>query len=486
MTTKTLTLKLATVALALSTYTFNSCKEDEPEYSFDDCISTVKFSEINDGDILQGETTNFSRLLDIKKKYNTKNDIKYGYNVFVGTSKENLKKIDNIYKEYELQPFTMYYLECVPYIINGSDTAYGNKKELKFYSIPELELVLNRDFGDGEIATNINWKLQYFYKNEGENSRNRKYYEYTETPISVSANLITKVDTAYNKGTIEFSVDENTCYIKQGGTREKPDFPAYINKYWKDGKTVMRYESIIYDANVTVGIQIGDTSINVNNSIQTILMDKQQCVCDKDLNVYRIAKIGNKTWTIDNYIGLHEYDNSNLENVSSPFYGENEYLHFYLFGNDLSKSPIIGYHAATNEDWEDLENFYGIVYPSDTLNMDLAKKIAEKDSSLQKYFTKEGAWYELLSSFGWQDDEGNFITREQGAFNAIPIGLYIETHYYIPGIVTYWEERYDIIGVYNMVAYRPYGGGATRIITNNGIAKCKDGDGRYSVRFVKD
>ena len=473
---------LFTLAASAMILNLSGCKDDDEDfdYTFENCVERVtNFTNIQNGDTISTKEINIGNIEGVVLIKNGINDVEGTNLIYMGTSKENMHKVES--GMIQLSPFTCYYLESVPCIIHDEDTIYGEKKELKFYSIPKHELALTADYGDGEIAANIHWKLKYYYENEDSHS-NHKYYTYEGSFSSVKVCLTTDVDTIYNNEIKEYAANADSCYITQGGTREKPDYPAYIYRYWKDGKTVMRYESIIYDVNATVCIQIGDESINVKNTIQTILMDKQQFVCDKDLNIYRITKIGNKTWTIDNYIGLHEYDDSNLDNVPSPFYGENEYLHFYAFDR-FGESPIKGYHVATNEDWEDLENFYGIIYPSDTLTMDLAKKIAEKDSSLKKYFTTEGAWYELLSSFGWQDDEGNFTTREQGPFNAIPIGIYFERPWYGGGV---WYEMYDIIGVYNMVAYLPYGGGAIRIITNNGIAKCKPGSARYGVRFVKD
>ncbi|MCQ2375470.1 MAG: hypothetical protein MJ069_06200, partial [Salinivirgaceae bacterium] len=195
------------------------------------------------------------------------------------------------------------------------------------------------------------------------------------------------------------------------------------------------YDPVIYDFCFDVAVPVGENTISVKDTIRGILMDKQNCVCDYEFNIYRIAKIGNKVWTLDDYRGSTRMI-SPWEIVHKSwlidFYGYNEYLYnpmawsygSYLFPPYIN-GYIKGYHEANEEDWKDLLMYLGINAKTDTLDLydenDLIK-LGNTDTTLNRYFATNGAVYELFSSYGWTDSVGNFTETYQGVFNAVPKG----------------------------------------------------------------
>lgn len=485
-------LLLAATATAFVALNFTSCKEDEFDLSFENCVEKVSPISISDGDTIRSKTIGFQGASAIIKDGLWM--VRCNSLTYIGLSKDKMKLFSG--KKIDLQPFVTYYIESTPYIVHDNDTVFGEKQEIKFYSIPKTELVLTADYGNKEIAANIHWKLRYYYEEEDEYVHpdpyteaelQRTYYDYEGTPSSVNVNIITNYDTTYNKDALDFPVDVDSCYIRQDGTREKPDYPAYIYRYWKDGKTIMYYDPVIYDFCFNIKIPLGEEKFSVKDTIRSILMDKSNCVCDHEFNIYRTKKIGNKVWTIDNFRGHIKNSNGKQYDPDvSPFYGGRECL-YTLFD---AFNYIQGYHVATENDWNDLENFYGIVYPDNmgTLaDQDVQQKLFREDTALQKYFSTVGAWSELLSAFGWQDDNGDFV-NEQGAFNAVPAGFEVDST--CQGSYGSYIHA-EIKGVYRVAVIHSAYNTNARIISwhYKGIAKCDPdamGIQLGSIRFVKD
>jgi len=491
-------LLLVATAAAFVALNFTGCKEkgeDEFDLSFENCVESVSSMEINDGDTIRSKTI-YLKSSSVIIKDGIKN-VKGKCLLYVGTSKDKMELLSN--GEIELQPFVTYYIESTPFIVHDNDTVFGEKQEIKFYSIPKVDLALTADYGDGEIAANIHWKLQYYYENEdrkvyGKTSDNplvpeyyydkafikHKYYDYEGIPSAVNVNLITNYDTTYNKGVLDFPAEVDSCYITQGGTREKPDYPAYIYRYWKDGKTIMYYDPVIYDFCFNVGIPVGDIECSVRDTIRGIFMDKSNCTCDYEYNIYRTAKIGNKIWTIDDYRGAtflsvaHPYHI--LRGDSIDFYGYKEYLYNpYLAGYGKGKY-IKGYHEANEEDWNDLMSYFGINAKTDTLrlNKNICQKLEKADTTLSNYFNKDGAVQELFSSYGWTDSNGNLTETYQGVFNAVPKGN--------KDLTCYGQGKYASFNLKRSSRYISY------IISKDygGIALGSSGDIYGSIRYVKD
>lgn len=472
MNTKHLLLAATAAFVALN---FIGCKEkDDFDYTFENCAyfwgihiessytdGRMEYYQIFNAETVIVHGNRVKIYQDVQRKTKL-DDVETGSIISLGTSKNDMTIIPDD-ELIPIKPFMVYYIESIPFIVHNSDTSFAEKQFYKFYSIPNHKLDLTADYGDGEIAANIHWQIKYSYDGLGISHTEFLNINYNGPITAIKVSMTTDVDTSYNKNVIDFPVNIDSCYITPGGTREKPDFPAYINKYWKDGKTIMRYEPIIYNVNVTATVPVGDTSINVSNNIKTILMDRQQCVCDNDFNIYRIAKFGNKVWTIDDCI-----INSSERGVKSDFYGGNNY--FY----DVDYSyEVPGYHMATKEDWNELFDYFEMERPSTSIGLrdGYMEKLLAKDTSMQKYFSNKGNWEYLLSQYGWSDSEKIYSNVADGLFNAVPAGVYnIETHKI--------EGEYEFASLYcrggSLIISRHYQGVA--LISNI----------RGSTRLVKD
>lgn len=476
-------LLLATTAAVFVTLNFTSCKEDEFDLSFENCVEKVSPISISDGDTIRSKTIGFQGASAIIKDglwMVRRNSLTY-----IGLSKDKMKLFSG--KKIDLQPFVTYYIESTPFIVHDNDTVFGEKQEIKFYSIPKHELVLTADYGDGDIAANIHWKLRYYYEEEDKYVRpdpnaykelQHTYYDYDGTPSAVNVSLITSYDTTYSKDALDFPVDVDSCYIKQGGTYGKPDYPAYIYRYWKDGKTIMYYDPVIYDFCFNIKIPLGEEEFSVKDTIRSILMDKSNCTCDWDFNIYRIAKIGNKVWTIDDYRGSTRSSSTGkpiLHGEVIDFYGYDEYLYNPMYQGYGDSKYIKGYHEANEEDWKDLMAYFGINLNADTLKFsaddNIFLKLEKADTSLSHYFTNNGSVQELFSAYGWTDSSGNLTETYQGVFNAIPKGNKDNSHY---GQGKYAFFRFNSIICY--IISKDYGG----------IARGYSWHEYGSIRFVKD
>ncbi|MCQ2374616.1 MAG: hypothetical protein MJ069_01765 [Salinivirgaceae bacterium] len=489
------TKKLLTIAaMACVALNFTSCKDEEFDLSFEKCVSEVDAIKIKDGDTICKRSINLKMPV-----YTNYESVKGRSLIKVGTSKENMSVVGAT--SIELEPFAIYYVEATPYIVHGNDTTFGDTQEIKFYSIPKHDLALTADYGNGDIAANIHWKLQYYYEEDdkvvyeattdnpfeaGYSSATKhiihNYYECNNLASMVNVNLITSYDTAYNKSAMTFPVSVDSCYIAQGGTRERPDYPAYIYRYWKDGKTIMHYDPVIYDFCFDVAVPVGESTISVKDTIRGILMDKQNCVCDYEFNIYRIAKIGNKVWTLDDYRGptRMEYPLEIVhKNWLIDFYGYNEYLYNFVNSYGYGINYLKGYHEANEEDWNDLLMYLGINEKTDTLSMydeNVLIKLGNTDTTLNRYFATNGAVHELFSSYGWTDSVGNFTETYQGVFNAVPKGgVYSSIKYdnLIRGKYAFFRSK----GLTCYIISKNYGG-----IAIGGHSFLYLG----SIRFVKD
>jgi len=240
----------------------------------------------------------------------------------------------------------------------------------------------------------------------------------------------------------------------------------------------MYYAPVIYDFRFNIKIPLGEEEFSVKDTIRSILMDKSNCTCDWDFNIYRIAKIGNKVWTIDDYRGSTRSSSTGkpiLHGEVIDFYGYDEYLYNPMYQGYGDSKYIKGYHEANEEDWKDLMAYLGINLNADTLKFsaddNIFLKLEKADTSLSHYFTNNGSVQELFSAYGWTDSSGNLTETYQGVFNAIPKGNKDNSHY---GQGKYAFFRFNSIICY--IISKDYGG----------IARGYSWHEYGSIRFVKD
>lgn len=448
---------LALLMLALVSFGFIAC-EEEDEYSWDNCIERVS-TPLKDDYTIYSQVLNKDEVVEVIARKGM-DKIETGCEMSIGTSKDNMTKLTD--QDYTLAPFSQYYVTYTPYFKNGDNIIYGEEKTVKINAIPPgkyFEARLN--YGDGESAANIHWKVMYQYDGE-------ETYKRYDGPVKfVSVTLSSDENVQYKKEPIEFPAETDSCYIS-----ESSDVPAYTYRYWKDGKAVMRYFPIVYNFNVKVTIPIGeDGYYNFHETLKGILLDKQRFICDKDYNLYRIAKIGDQIWTIDNAISLKKIDKDASYTVAtSNFYGGDEF--FFRDWNWIS--PISGYHQAYDKNWDELFSYYNIEMPQEKIpyNDEEIEKLLAHDPSMQKYFSTSKNWDSLLSEIGWQDGNDNSLALKSGVFNVMPTGIVK-----LDGKTTCGENEFASLsyGSSGVVLFSKY---------YNGIALFDRG-GLASIRLVK-
>ncbi len=391
--------------------------------------------------------------------------------ISIGTSKENMTELTE--QSYKLEPFSQYWVTYNPFVYYGNDTIYGEEETRKYYAIPtDCKLHIDVDYGNGEPAINLHCNLLYWYTY---NYNESEHQCYNGNVSSAHIAIWPDDNTTYKMDTIKFPIDTDSCCITQGGTFDNPEIPAYTIKYWEDGKTVMRYLPVVYNIEATVTITVGDKDFAYTERIKDILMDKQKFTCDEDFNIYRVAKIGNQIWTIDNAYPITERLCEGDQILTSNFYGGCEYL-FELFYEKYYHETKLGFHTAWDEDWMELLSYYGIQFPEKSISYEDFDKMYAHDTCMQKYFSSEGNWECLLSDFGWKYNEGYIKDTTLVGFNALPIGGY-----------TIYRDNSGIVCGEDEFAMFKMGYNKLLIISSfyNGIARYNNSHVGAAIRMVK-
>lgn len=336
--------------------------------------------------------------------------IEFGYK----TSEETYYHKGN---KFTLEPFKKYEILMHPYIEVDGDTISSIKdsgplyKEYSFIAIPDCEYKIDMDHGDGETAMALTWNIKFF------NPDNNRYEKYSnEDAFSYTIELTPKDS---EKGGVSKSIDVagegNSCYFKPDNASE-----AYDEVYWYDGKSIKYVDAVLYDASVIVKAKIDDEEVNIADCKKRncFFMDKQRFVSDLDNNLYRIEKLGNRVWTLDDLRYKQSYFS-----LSEFYVSEDGFIIFGFWG----KTPIPGYHISTEADWEDLEGFLGIRYPENSRYWpnDVVLERMDWDNPSEEFLNdfSKGCWKVFASPYGWKDDNGEYIDNHMmSIFNAPHIG----------------------------------------------------------------
>ncbi|MCR5696908.1 MAG: fibrobacter succinogenes major paralogous domain-containing protein [Marinilabiliaceae bacterium] len=395
------------------------------------------------------------------------------YVYYIGKSADALEETT---AEVTLEPYTQYFW-CAQAKTEGDE---GERTEVRtFYCVPNL-LELTTDNGDGEYAAIIKWNMAETFQS-----------------VTVTA-------TANHEGyelepqTISSGVDSCCFSLKRNASDPTKD-NAFV-QYWDDEHGIYA-EPVVYDFKVEAKIQVGDKTFTLTKSAKECILDKKHVVRDREFNVYRVVKIGSQTWLADDFRVTKYYDGSPIEYVVSELptgatgllYRSNT-----LRGNELlAKVTPKGYHISTNEDWLQLEEFYGItsneVPTSNTLGFVISKDTTNMEVRYREKIVKESfgieqrVGYFLESAFDWAKTNDTNQTGESFMFNAKPFGY-----------ANYLGHRacYEYASVYGTPDYGNHGR-ICRIIWaySSGILRSEiygyfdSGENHYpyvSVRLVKD
>lgn len=381
-------------------FAVSGCEEDEPSQ-----IPTVPTTfSLEDG----AEITDTIITLKVSGSTVEDENLKVSYVYYIGTKVDDLEETP---VEVTLEPYTQYFW-CAQ---AKTEAGEGELSEIHtFYCVPNL-LELTTDNGDGEYAAIIKWNMAETFQS-----------------VTVTA-------TANHEGyelepqTISSGVDSCCFSLKRNASDPTKD-NAFV-QYWDDEHGIYA-EPVVYDFKVEAKIQVGDKMFTLTKSAKECILDKKHVVRDREFNVYRVVKIGSQTWLADDFRVTKYFDGSPIEYVVSTLPSGATGLQYRsntLAWTDelLAKVTPKGYHISTNEDWLQLEAFYGLT-SNEIPNMWRGFPIYEDTTDLydseKEHIAKvlfgieQRVGYSLESAFDWAKTNDTNQTGESFMFNAKPFG----------------------------------------------------------------
>ena len=407
--------KTAIAALALLV-AFNSCKKDDDKPSFP--AEDIKLL-IDDGRV-------FAKQDSLRDEYFYSGE-KEGYSdrIAVGTSPDNIGSVSLS----DVEPFTKYYW-CVRVRDrkNPNPDEYIESEIRTFYYVtaPQITKIHNVE---GVWAAIVKWEQSDYMKASKLTLTPDKDCKYDNTPIDLSAMT-------------------DSCYISAGS--EFDSKYAVYHQWWDDSKA-QYYEPVVYGFNVIYEGEIDGHSFSVaSDTAKYIFLDRAKYAADNYFNVYRMGRIGNRTWLLEDLRGIpNRY--IIIPTLTSPLgfkacaYSSN----FLMEGDDYDERIGIipeGFHLATDDDWQDLEYTYGVektdcsnyakanIFDEMNIKMSMEWAISCGGTFLENYNKEltdtikyvgknKGIFKTLISEKEWitNDSLQNIIEGSNG-FNARPYG----------------------------------------------------------------
>lgn len=348
--------------ILISVFAITSCID---EVIPDPTPSKPNYITIEDGFVCQDTVIK----IEVNGSY-ANDDVNVRYKYYLKTEDTDFKEVASMVT---LKPYTQYwwYAEPVSYY-NNEECAVGEPTEVRtFYCTPPIDV--KTDNGDGD------WAAVLRFKN-----------------IPIVGGTVTATSSTENFE-IQISEGQDSCYIKYSR-----DFGNNNNAYihWWDDEKGINYEPIIYTFKVELQVKVGDKLLTLTkDGIKEIILDKSSAVRDHEFNVYRVVKIGNRRWMADDLrvkSFIYKGDTIELNNVmiggnGIPLFNEitlpesgskgilyciGPYSSYDVYFNNskeerisLKVSQLIellapyGFHVSNNDDWEDLEKYYGVESP---------------------------------------------------------------------------------------------------------------------------
>ena len=396
--------KILTTALALMalTFTFNSCKEDDPEPKKKD--NEFPYDKVK---ITETDSMVFSSIDEINNfEFWNENYEDIRVKMFVGKYPEP----DSLNSYRKLEPNTKYYW-CLQTEREtpGGYILTSEKSEIRsFYYVTAPKITVHNV--EGDWAAVVTWEHNDMLKDATITLTPDKDCEYDKTPIIVSA-------------------AQDSCYISAGSEFSKKY--AVYHQWWDDSKA-QYYEPVIYDFTATFSGEIDGIPYTVaTEPVKYIFLDRAVYAADKQFNVYRMGQIGNRTWLLDDLRG-----EISIHNIFTSPMGFK--TGFYPTSNEPERFGVIpeGFHLASDDDWQDLEYTYGIdkqdcnnYKEMNTFDISNSKVEGEtwfddeKNDTIKYVGQNVDITQKLMSKNEWNTiDSSETIIDGWGTFNARPFG----------------------------------------------------------------
>lgn len=330
---KTNHLLLAAIAALALLVTFNSCKEKEEEFEF-------PYEEV---EILVEDGTVFTSLEELASTHFSKKNVSVNITETPDYSAKSGKPtVDDWSIDGGIKPYTKYYWYLYAEDKNGKS---GFSEIRSFYYVPEPHIIDIKNI-EGDWAAIIKWEHNDVFEDA----------QVTMTPNK---------DCNYDKNPIKIPAGQDSCYIS-AGTLDNQKYQIYHS--WWDEANGKYYDPVIYDFTLTINCNCSGDIIPVSTSAKGIFLNTDGYVADRDFNVYRYGKIGNRIWMLDDlrmkFDDTTLYHTVKLESgLELVLYPEEFYEYYSHQGGLLRYEDIMipkGFHLAKHEDWLDLEAHFGV------------------------------------------------------------------------------------------------------------------------------
>jgi len=474
MKLKKLLYALASIVMAVNFY---SCKDEDGPY-----IPTVPTTfSIEDG----------ARVEDTEIKISVSGssvegrDI--GYRLYMGTSIENMGKVRF---EVELTPYTQYF-----WYVTAVDLETGGISDPStirtFYCVPsDFEIHSSSDNGETESAIVLNWKDDF----------NDKFY---------NIRAIFEPEIAGVKYVSSVSLTDEDIKNKSVTVLSGDKYDVCTQDF--DDEKGLYYEPIKYKVKIGADVQVGDKVFQVNSKeVEEVFLDKSKMVRDAQFNVYRVKKIGNRIWMVDDlrYIA-DEFEYSKEVTLKSGQAGRLYWRAFeYMLPNGFELPSrtdfvdLLSVYGATGSNWlnkeassEDVEEYKYSYIDRFAQNYE-SKHESEEIRELYNKMIYDTEYYQyqscdmfskLRSKYGWYSTEnGEEIEGEETDFNAKPWGVINgDKNISVNSAAFYYNTSYSLIGIWSANA-------GICLYGNIGRFHYKDSDGYwipyewyFSVRGIK-
>ena len=479
--------------LVLVVVVFSSCeKELELKPSFEGIPELVIGDDL---DLKSGDVVTDTIVCLWSHGTSATNVDELAYKILLGTDSESMVECNSLSNTITLKPYNQYFCQVIPY--DKATGACGQASEIyTFYCVPPV--VAKSVNSEGEWSTTIDWGVVGDYMQP--------------TTISVCPNI----DGYPHEDNIAIKKGQHSYKFKLGDT-SSPTNAAYTH-WWDDSKAIY-CEPIVYTYKFTISVIVGDKTFDCPQEIKDIIINTEDVVKDHEFNVYRLATIGDKVWTIDDYRAKTyytywngEYEKKETEVTinentsaagykwpSSFAYSEEQSSNAKNYNHPDYKNLSIpnGFHISTEQDWQDLEALCGVISDvhygerNDTWPMNAQYFGTWGTSSFAQLYSvlyignDQHIKAQLSSQYGWET-----LARNDSVEQSIGLGAIFNAK----PMHKYYDYREKEGGSYEyMFCYTGYyvPDGWDRFLTSesNGIARvCSDNNGgnKLSIRLVKD
>lgn len=440
-------LKLCVVSAIVAVLGFTACDEE----SGPSRIPTIPTAfELEDGAVVRE-----SELMLSVSGSTVESSEEIHYRYYLGTSLDDMsdRRVSYSGSASLYKPYAQYFWYAVAETKGGK----GEPSPIKtFYYVPDFNADLRTDNGEDESAIVVSWKAETL---EGVLDYKVSLEPETEG-VKCEKNIV--------------PVPTENAEVRSLSILADDDYVTYSQDW--DDKNGIYYEPIKYKVRLVADIKVGDKVVEAfSEPVEEIFLDKSKMVRDRQFNVYRVAKIGNYIWMVDDFRYIvGDFYKCKEVTLKSGQKG-------VLYDPNLPNREIFpkGFDMPHQKHWDDLLSTIGAgnewtvigregdPYPAAIEKREIINKFAQNYESIREnpkirdyynninydkviYKYQEADVFNKLSSqYGWYNPEDNSeIEGISSIFNAKPYGMINGEDNYSINSAAFYSSRPFIIGIW--------------------------------------